>query len=102
LTWAPAWAAPGWGDRLLLRAAAKARQDFPGGEAAHELDVVWVGDVGEVADQPSLERADLLVDGGQHAAGHQQVPQVSGCSPGLEGVEGLVGQCYLPTAEAPQ
>src|SRR5450756_2309500 len=51
-------AATGWGDRFLLSAGAQVRQDFPGGEAAHELDVVRVGDVGEVADQPSFERAD--------------------------------------------
>jgi len=95
-------AATGRGDRLLLRAGAQVRQDFPCGEAAHELGVVRVGDVSEVAEQPPLELADPLVDGRQHTAGHQQLPQVSGCPPGLQVVKGLVGQCYLPAAEAPQ
>ena len=94
-------AATGRGDRLLFGAGAKPRQNFPAGEAADELDVFRVGNLSEVADQPPLERADLLVDDGKHAAGHQELPQVSGCPPGLEGVECLVGQFYLPDAEAP-
>jgi hypothetical protein len=89
-------------DRLLLRASAEPRQDFPGGEAVNDPGVVRVGGVGEVAGQPPLERADLLVDGGEDTAGHQEFPQVGGGSPGLEGVECLVGQFYLAAAEAPQ
>jgi len=102
LTCSPAWRPPGRGDRLDRRATAQSRQDFPGDEAAHELGVLGVAEVGEVADQPPLEGTDLLVDDREHAARHQQVSQVSGCPPGLHGVEGLVGQCYLTTAQAPQ
>src|SRR5664279_1747906 len=63
-------AAAGRSDRLSLRAGAEPRQDFPSGEAADELGMVRVGDVSEMADQPPLERADLLVDGGE--------PKISG------------------------
>jgi hypothetical protein len=84
-------ASAGRSDRLLLRTGAEPRQDFPGGEPTDDLGVVGVGDVGEMVDQPSLERADVLVDGGKHAAGHQEFPQVGGCPPGPEGVERLVG-----------
>src|SRR5674476_723032 len=82
-------AVAGRSDRLSLRAGAEPRQDFPSGEAADELGMVRVGDVSEMADQPPLERADLLVDGGEHAAGHQEFPQVAGRPPELEGVECL-------------
>jgi hypothetical protein len=39
---------------------------------------VRVGDLGQMTGQPALERADVLVDGGQDAAGHQEFFQVSG------------------------
>ena len=61
-----------------------------------------VGDGGEVDAQPPLERAELLVDGGEHAADHQEVAQVGGGPPGLKAVECLMGQLYLSPAEAPQ
>jgi hypothetical protein len=63
--------------------------------------VAVAGDTGEVPGEPPLERADLLVDGGENAAGHQKVPQVGGGPPGLEGIERLVGQLYLAAPEAP-
>jgi len=90
-------AAAGRSDRLSLRAGAEPRQDFPSGEAADELGMVRVSDVSEMADQPPLERADLLVDGGEHTAGHQEFPQVAGRPPELEGVECLVGQAARRT-----
>jgi hypothetical protein len=90
------------GDRFPLGLGTQVRQDVPGGEASHDLDVVGVADVGEMAGQPPFERADLLVDRGQHPAGHQQFAQVGGCSPGLQGVERVVGQLDLPAAEGTQ
>ncbi len=95
-------AAAGWGDGFLFRTGAEPGQDFPGGEAADELGMLRVGDLREVAGQPPLERADLLVHGREHAAGHQEFAQVGSGPPGLEGVERLVGQCYLALAEPSQ
>jgi hypothetical protein len=60
------------------------------------------GDGGEVNDQPTLKRADLLVDGGKHVTGHQELAKVGGGSPGLQRVERLVGQLDLTAAELTQ
>ncbi|WAL98774.1 hypothetical protein [Streptomyces sp. Je 1-369] len=48
---------------------------------------------------PALEGAEVLVDRRQDSAGHQEFFQVSGGSPGLELVEGVVGQRDLAEAE---
>jgi hypothetical protein len=40
--------------------------------------VFGVGDVGQMTQQPALEGADVLVDGGQDSACHQEFFQVSG------------------------
>jgi hypothetical protein len=57
---------------------------------------------GEVSGEPLLEHADLLVDGGQQAAGHEQIAQVGGGSPGLELVECLMREGDLAAAQTAQ
>jgi len=95
-------AAAGRRDRLALGAGAEAGEDLPGSEPLDDLRVALVGDAGEVAGEPSFQRADPLVDRGKDPAGHQELPDVGGGPPGLENVEGLVRQLYLPAGEASQ
>jgi hypothetical protein len=45
-------------------------------EPADDLGVALVGDALKVGGQPPLEPADLPVDGGENAAGHQEVAKV--------------------------
>ncbi|MGH3847359.1 MAG: hypothetical protein ACRDS0_38955 [Pseudonocardiaceae bacterium] len=52
-----------------------------------------------MGDEPAFERADLFVDARQDAAGHEQLTQVRGGPPGLQGVKCLVGPRDLPSAE---
>ena len=96
------------GDRvgdLLSRVAANARcdvaafsagpesgKDVPGREQPDRLDVHGVVDAGQVTREPALEGADVFVDGGQGAAGHQEFFEVSGRSPGLEFVERVMSE----------
>ncbi|WP_438309569.1 hypothetical protein ACSHWO_00610 [Streptomyces sp. HUAS TT3] len=61
-----------------------------------------LGGNGEVADQPALEQAEPLVDGGEDTAGHEEFAQVGGGPPGLESVKRLVGQLDLAPAQTPQ
>ncbi|MGI5451325.1 hypothetical protein ACQEVM_37325 [Streptomyces sp. CA-243310] len=93
--------AAGGGERAGVRVPAELGQDLPGGEAAHDLGMLGVADRGEVAHEPPLEEADLLVDCRQDPAGHKQFAQVGGGPPGLQGVERLVCQLDLPSAELP-
>jgi hypothetical protein len=77
---------------LFAGAGTESGQDVPGGEALDELGSVGVGDRVEMGDEPALEQADLLVDAWQDLAGHEQLTQVRGGPPGLQGVKRLVGQ----------
>jgi hypothetical protein len=77
---------------LFAAAGTESGQDVPGGEALDELGSVGVGDRVEMGDEPALEQADLLVDAWQDLAGHEQLTQVRGGPPGLQGVKRLVGQ----------
>ena len=64
---------------LRSGAGSEPGQGVPDGEPAGDLRVVGlVGDAQEVLDKSALEHADLLIDGGQQAAGHEQVSQVYG------------------------
>ncbi|MER6949209.1 hypothetical protein ABT294_34845 [Nonomuraea sp. NPDC000554] len=79
-------------DELGLGDAAQAGQDLPGGEPADDLDVVGIGDVVEVVDEPALQQADLLVDLGEQSACHQELAQVGGGLPVRQLVKGFVGE----------
>lgn len=81
-------AAAGRDDRFVLGAFAHPGQDLPGRVSLDDPGVLGVADGGQVADQPALERTDLLVDLREGAAVHQQLAHVGGGPPGLEGVEG--------------
>jgi hypothetical protein len=91
----------GWGDRLVLGAGSKFGQDFPGGKPVDELGVSGVGDGVEVGDEPAFEQADLLVDARQDVTSHEQLTQMRGGPPGLQGVKRLVGQRDLSPTELP-
>lgn len=75
------------------------RQDAPGREEPDRLGVLWVGDAGDVSRKPALEGAEVLVDRGQDSARHHEFFQVGGGPPGLELMEGVVGQRDLAEAE---
>ncbi|MFC9627190.1 hypothetical protein ACFTXM_47075 [Streptomyces sp. NPDC056930] len=64
--------------------------------------MLGIGDIDQMIGQPALDGADVLVDGGQDPACHQEFFQVSGRPPGLRTVERVVGQRDLPEAELPQ
>ena len=89
-------------DVARLGAGPQPREDVPGREEPDRLGVLGVGDAGQVAGKPALEGAEVLVDRGQDSARHQEFFQVSGGPPGLELVEGVVGQRDLAEAEPPQ
>ncbi|MEV7641354.1 hypothetical protein AB0O32_15560 [Streptomyces rubiginosohelvolus] len=77
-----------------------ARNRSPGGrEEPDRLGVLGLGDFGQVAGEPALEGTEVLVDRGQDSAGHEEFLQVGGHPPGLEFVEGIVGQRDLAQAE---
>jgi hypothetical protein len=63
-------------------------QLVPAGELAQQPQVRAVGKFGQAPVQPGLVVDELLVDGGQHAAGHQQVAQVGGGPPTRHRVQG--------------
>lgn len=92
----------GGGERLPGGAVAQPGQDFPGGEPAHDLLVLGNADAAEVFAQPALERADLFVHRWQHAAGHEQFPQVPGRPPRLELVERLVRKFDVAVSQPAQ
>ena len=89
-------------DVAPLGAGPQPRKDTPGREEPDRLDVLGVGDVGQIPGKPALEGTQVLVDCGQDSARHQELFQVSGGPPGLELVEGVVGQRDLAEAEPPQ
>ena len=89
----------GRSDRLIRGAGPKSGQDFPGGEPLDELGAIGVSDRVEVGEKPTFEQADLFVGARQDAAGHEQLTQMRGCSPGLQGVKRLVGQRDLSSTE---
>ncbi|MFE9972047.1 hypothetical protein ACFYRD_15220 [Streptomyces hirsutus] len=64
--------------------------------------MLGVGDAGQMSGKPALEGTEVLVDHGQDSACHQEFFQVSGGLPGLELVEGVVGQRDLVEAEPTQ
>ena len=68
------------------------RELVPQPELAQQPQVRVPGQGVQPPVQPRLELAQLLVGGGQHAAVHQQVPQVVHGPRAGPGVERLVGQ----------
>ncbi|MFI2029847.1 hypothetical protein [Streptomyces buecherae] len=86
-------------DVASFGAGPQPREDAPGREEPDRFDVFGVGDAGQMPGKPALEGAEVLVDRRQDSAGHQEFFQVSGGSPGLELVEGVVGQRDLAEAE---
>jgi hypothetical protein len=67
-------------------------QLVPDSELLQQPQVRTVGEFGQTPVQPGLVVQQLLVDGGQHAAGHQQVAQVGGGPPTRHRVQPLMGQ----------
>ncbi len=65
---------------------------MPGGVLAQQPGGGAGGRAGQVAVQPGLEVQQLLVGGGQHAAGHEQVTQVGDGTPVRLGGQRLMGE----------
>ncbi|MEU3529157.1 hypothetical protein AB0E62_35790 [Streptomyces sp. NPDC038707] len=64
-------------DVALFGAGPQSGQDAPGREEPDRFDVLGVLDVGQMAVEPALEGADVLVDRGQDPACHQEFFEVS-------------------------
>lgn len=52
--------------------------DAPGREEPDRFRVFGIGNIAQMAGQPALERADVLVDGGQDLACHRKFLQLNG------------------------
>ncbi len=78
------------------------RELVPGEELAQQSAVVAVAVGGQPLSAPSFEEHDLPVDGGQCAAGHEQVAQVRCGAPAVELVQSVVGQRDLAEGEGLQ
>ena len=80
------------GEGSALGLGSQPWQLVPDGELAQQPQVGAVGELGQAPVQQRLIVRQLLVDGRQHAAGHQQVAQVGGGPPARRRVQALVGQ----------
>jgi hypothetical protein len=65
-------------DVALLGACPQPGQDAPGREEPDRFNVRRVLDAGQMAMEPALERAEVLVHRGQDPACHQEFFEVSG------------------------
>ncbi len=74
----------------------------PGGELAQQAGVLVVAAAGQTLSGPAFEQQDLSVDGGQGAAGHEQVAQVRGGPRAVQAVQAVVGERELVAGEGAQ
>ncbi|MFC5833598.1 hypothetical protein, partial [Nonomuraea insulae] len=80
------------GEGLAGGASAQGGQEMPGGEPVQERLVRVAVEFGEAVGEPGFGVQELLVDGREHAAGHQQVAQIGDGPPAGELVKRLVSQ----------
>jgi hypothetical protein len=80
------------GERVAICPRSQPRELFPGGEPAQQPLVRVAIELGEPVHQPGLKMQELLVDGGQCPAGHEEITQVGDGPPIRKQVERLVGE----------